>query len=599
MMLRLKLYTAILLLFPAAGLAGTLKNVLILHEGSQFLPYLAIMSRELQDDIGADKSLKVEIFEEYLDKWRLSKDNSRLSAMLEAKYTGRRFDVVVADGPGALFLLIDHPPPFLRDTPVVFVSLADYLRPSTLPPNITGVATHVDYAGTVQLAMLLQPDLEHVYFIDREPLTASAKTQTLHHEFRGLNGRVEVSFWLQDDLETLLKKVNALPPHSAVLFDSYYEDPSGQTYIPAGVNAVVAVRANAPVYVPYQTMLGSGSIGGVIVDFEAIGRQAARIILGLLHGAPVSAFPVEQSQNHMAIDWRQLQRFHLAEDRVPHEAVIYFREPTLWTRYRWYFIIGGLVILFQMILIAKLAIEGKKRKQSEKSTRELAGRLIHAQEEERRRIAAELHDDVCQRLALVCLQLDTIRGAPPKSQEALVDELSVLYDEADMISSDIHQFSRELHPSILERLGLLAALRRFCAEFSAHRKIAVNFSSSGDEAPLDQEVALVLFRVGQECLMNISKHSGAESCDVSLRFGQDRMVLEVRDTGNGFEPNELKGSTGLGLESMRERLRSVAGKVRIDSAPKRGTRVYAEVPFKRAEEADLQVKDSLPNVPAA
>jgi signal transduction histidine kinase len=99
--------------------------------------------------------------------------------------------------------------------------------------------------------------------------------------------------------------------------------------------------------------------------------------------------------------------------------------------------------------------------------------------------------------------------------------------------------------------------------------------------------------------MNISKHSGAESCDVWLRFGQDRMVLEVRDTGNGFEPNEVKGSTGLGLESMRERLRSVAGKLRIDSAPNRGTRVYAEVPFKRTAEADLHVKDSLPNVPAA
>jgi signal transduction histidine kinase len=351
------------------------------------------------------------------------------------------------------------------------------------------------------------------------------------------------------------------------------------------------------VYTLFQTMIGNGPVGGVVVDFEPLGRQAAKIILGLLHGAAISAFPIERSQNHVAIDWRQFQRFRLSEDRIPQGAVIYFREPTLWTRYRWYLISGGLVILLQTVMIVMLAIEGKRRKQSEKSTRELAGRLIHAQEEERRRIAAELHDDVCQRLALVCLQLDTIRAAPPKSREGLEKELSVLYDEADMISSDIHQFSRELHPAILERLGLLAALRRFCADFAAHRKIAVNFTSSGDEAALDQEVALVLFRVGQECLMNISKHSGAESCDVSLRFGHDRVVLQVKDTGNGFEPNELKGLSGLGLESMRERVRSVCGKFHIDSAPNRGTRVYAEAPFNRDGQTDVPAENGRSNVP--
>ena len=233
-----------------------------------------------------------------------------------------------------------------------------------------------------------------------------------------------------------------------------------------------------------------------------------------------------------------------------------------------------------------------------------ADRLIHAQEEERRRIAAELHDDVCQRLALVCLQLDTIRAAPPRSQESLVRELSVLYDETDLISSDIHQFSRELHPAILERLGLIPALHRFCDEFTVHRKIVVHFSTNGEEAVLDQEVALVMFRIGQECLMNISKHSGAESCDVTLRFSHDRVTLEICDTGTGFDLQEQKGSTGLGLQSMRERLRSVSGSLRVHSAPGRGTRVHAEVPIDRAvtEKAQTDVdhaKANEPNVPAA
>lgn len=603
-MLRFTTYITILLFLPLSGMGSTTKNVLILHEGSRLLPYLAIISREFQDDIEADQTLKTEIFEEYLDNWRLRKDDSRSSATLEAKYGGRRFDLVLADGSEALFLLINHPPPVLRDTPVIFVSVADFKVPSALPRNITGVATHVDYAGTAQLAMTLQPDLQRVYFVGSEPVTGTPRDQMLHREFQRLSRPVEVTFWVHEPLDSVLRKVSSLPPHSAVLFDTFFEDPSGQTFIPARVSAEVSAHANAPVYTVFKTMLGNGPAGGVVVDFEALGRQAARMSLGLLHGAAVKDFPIEVSQNQIALDWRQLQRFHLAEHRIPHDAVIYFRDPTPWTKYRWYLLSGGVIFVLQSFLIVQLAIEGKRRKRSEKSTRELAGRLINAQEKERRRIAAELHDDVCQRLALVCLQIDTLRASPPKAQEALIDELSLLYDEADMISSDIHQFSRELHPSILERLGLLAALRRFCAEFAAHRKITVNFSTSGDEAVLDRESALALFRVGQECLMNISKHSGAESCDVSLQFAPDRTILRVRDNGNGFDSNELKEGTGLGVQSMRERLRSVSGTFRIDSAPARGTRVHAEVPIDRATQEKPQIdlvrtSDERPNVPAA
>jgi signal transduction histidine kinase len=581
------------------------KNVLILHEGSRLLPYQAIVSRELQTEIASDKDLDTEVFEEYLDNWRLNADLSRSANALETKYSGQRFDVVVADGVGALRLLTKGPPEFLRGTPVVFVAVAVHHAQGlpTLPSNITGVSTHVDYAGTIRLAQALQPDLKNIYFINSEPFTdEAAKNEMLRGEVTSLHKGLEISFWEREDLASLLKRVGELPPHTAVLFDEYYKDSGGQTYIPAEACAQVADHSNAPVYAAYQTMIGNCAVGGVVVNFEALARQSSRMILGLLHGEKVSAFPVEESQNQMAIDWRRLERYGLSERLIPPEAVVYFREPTLWTRYRWYFIIGGLVILLQMMLIFKLAIEGKKRKQSEKSTRELAGRLIHAQEEERRRIAAELHDDVCQRLALVCLQLDTMRAAPLSSGDTLARELSVLYDETDLISSDIHHFSRELHPAILERLGLIPSLRRFCDEFMQHRKIAVHFSTSGDESALDQEVALVLFRVGQECLMNISKHSGAKSCDVSLRFTHDRVALEITDTGNGFDPNERRESTGLGLQSMRERLRSVSGTLRIHSAPDRGTRVHAEVPIDRAalEKAQLDLaKDNRPNVPAA
>ena len=588
-----------MLLLVSTAMGATRKNVLILHEGSRLLPYQVLMAHEMQKDLTSTASLNVDIFEEYLDNWRLNPNMSRSSSALETKYSGKKFDLVVADGSQALQLLLDHPPNFLRDIPIVFVSVADFRLPPKLPSYVTGVTTHVDYAETIRLAQALQPGLQHVYYIDSQPLTDTAKNKMFQSEFQPFHNRLDLIFWEQDALGELLKKVDNLPPHSAVLFDTYFADPEGQTYVPAHICALVAMSANVPVYTMYQTMIGTGAVGGVVVDFEAIGRQASRIILQILHGAKISDFPVERSVTDVMIDWRQFERFGMPASALPASATVLYREPPMWVRYKWYFIVGGLVILVQLILILKLAIEGKKRKESEKSARELAGRLIHAQEQERRRIAGELHDDVSQRLALVCLQIDTLRISPSVSQETLIRELSVLYDETDLISSDIHQFSHQLHPSILEKLGLVSALRRYCSEFSAHRKIAVNIEIGGGEVSVNQETALALFRVGQECLMNVAKHSGASSCKVMLNYKNDRVTLDIEDQGSGFDPAGLKEKSGLGIESMRERLRSAGGTIRIESNPNRGTKVHAEAPIMQAAahaELDHLTQDS-PNIP--
>lgn len=575
-------YTGVLafyLLFVHSALAAPAKNVLVLHEGSSLLPYQALMASEIRKDLRSTK-FDIQIYEEYLDSWRLSRDSARSANALEAKYANVKFDAVVADGDGALWLLLDRTPAFLRGTPVVFLSVPDSSLPKTLPANVTGVTTHVDYGETVRLAASLQPGLEHLYYIDSDPASIDTKPAALRAEFAPFRKQLDVVIWEGLDLDDLLRRVETLPPHSAVLFDGYVKDPAGNNYIPAEVCAQIARRANAPVYTVYQTMVGRGPVGGVAVDFEAIARQGAQIVLGLLAGAPVSQYPVERSKTNVMIDWRKLEQFGLSASNLPPSAIILYRPPTLWERYRWYLIAGGLVILLQTILIIELALAGKLRKKSERSARELASRLINAQEEERRRLAGELHDDVSQRLALVAIRLDTMRRSPPASRNDLVCELSVLYDETDLISSDIHQFSHELHPTILERLGLASALRRYCAEFSVHRKIAVHMSTSGEEPLLNHDTALAFFRIGQECLMNAAKHSSAAGCKVSLTYGHDRISLAAEDNGSGFDAKSAEAQTGLGIQSMRERLRSIGGTLQIRSSMLTGTTVFAEAPLR-------------------
>lgn len=258
-------------------------------------------------------------------------------------------------------------------------------------------------------------------------------------------------------------------------------------------------------------------------------------------------------------------------------AASFYRQST--ARERWY-LLAVIVLLFALvILLWKQARERTGRIASANAAEALPGRLIRAQEEERRRIARELHDDVSQRLALICCQIDIMRGTPPNSQERLVEELSTLYEETNLLSSDIHDFSRELHPAILERLGLSTALRRYCSEFSKRQKIAVNLQIRGEEPTLHQETSLTLFRAGQECLTNIAKHSRANSCDVVLSYGQDEVMLTIEDQGSGFDPRKRKA--GLGMESMRERVRLVGGTLDVDSAPLCGTKISVEAPVER------------------
>lgn len=215
---------------------------------------------------------------------------------------------------------------------------------------------------------------------------------------------------------------------------------------------------------------------------------------------------------------------------------------------------------------------------AERTLQDLAGRLIRAQEEERSRIGRELHDHVSQRAGLLSIKLDEIRTNPSIEGPALSEHLSELSERVNDLTRDIHSVSRRLHSSTLEYLGLMPALQHLVAEFSAQRSIQIEFSADSAPAELPPDIALCLYRVVEESLHNSVKHSGARSARVALDASERGVLLVVEDKGAGFDPATLNGKAGLGLISMRERLRLVQGILRIHSAPARGTRVEAWIP---------------------
>lgn len=221
------------------------------------------------------------------------------------------------------------------------------------------------------------------------------------------------------------------------------------------------------------------------------------------------------------------------------------------------------------------AFDISDRKRAEETLRELGGRLIAAQEDERRRIARELHDDVSQRLALLSVELEHLH-LQRSVKEGDEERWTSLSKAAAEIAVDIHRISHRLHPSRLEALGLVAAISGFCQELWSQQRLQVRFTHDAVPRAVPGDVALCLYRVVQEALQNVIKHSGVMEAEVHLAGNGEGLMLRVSDPGSGFAPDR-RYDVGLGLLSMRERVLSLGGNIVVQSAPGRGTRIGVRV----------------------
>jgi PAS domain S-box-containing protein len=214
--------------------------------------------------------------------------------------------------------------------------------------------------------------------------------------------------------------------------------------------------------------------------------------------------------------------------------------------------------------------------------RTLAGRLIVSQEEERQRIARELHDDLSHKIALLNIDVDRLARQLPRSEHQT--RLRHISTQVSDIANDLHDLSYELHPARLRTLGLLESLRVLCSEFSHQRHVHVVFTSTHPTLPkdVDSAISLCLYRIAQEALHNIARHSGARHAYVHISCEDNDICLQVADSGVGFEPHPTRHA-GLGLVSMRERVSILNGKLVIHSAPGRGTRIAARIPLTPSE----------------
>lgn len=224
-----------------------------------------------------------------------------------------------------------------------------------------------------------------------------------------------------------------------------------------------------------------------------------------------------------------------------------------------------------------LATSEAARRSSDREAQTLAGRLILSQESERHRIARDLHDNLSQKLAILCIELTRL-GTCASASAAVAGAVADLSERACDIADDVHCLAHDLHPPKLELLGLAPAIESVCSEMSRSYNLQISFRSGVEDRRAPADLTLCLFRISQEALQNVVKHSGATAATVRLRMTRTHIRLHVADGGKGFEQASNHG-TGLGLLSMRERVRSAGGQIAIRSAAGGGTHIVVNLPM--------------------
>src|SRR5215813_12222000 len=229
-------------------------------------------------------------------------------------------------------------------------------------------------------------------------------------------------------------------------------------------------------------------------------------------------------------------------------------------------------------------IDVTERKMAEDALASLSGQLIEAQEEERRRIARELHDDYNQRLAMMAIDLETLAENIGDASPEAGQQVHELFNRVSELGADLHSLSHSLHSSTLDSLGLVAGVKAFCKEFAEQQGIQIDFAHKNVPRGIPEDAALCMFRITQEALRNVKRHSGAARAEVRLEFLGEELRLSVSDRGTGFDPTMSSAKGGIGLRSMEERLRILGGHLEIYSQPMKGSRIEACVPVKIARQ---------------
>ena len=582
---------SVLMPFAEASWANP-RSVLLIYGEAGPVPAITSFDRGIKAALHADSTAPVRFYTESLDSsWQTdARYEEALAKLLVHKYAGRKIDVIVPCLDSAIQFTLERRETLFPGVPVVFCGASPAIQEAALPPDVTGVAMRFDWSAAVDLALRLHPGTDRIVYVGGVSGVARAYEADARRAFSRFQGRLQFDYLTGLTMSQILDRVRSLPKRAVIIHGVLLVDAAGASFTgPEGLSLVRNASA-VPIYSTRDSLLGHGIVGGPLVGFEAQGVRAGQLALRVLGGERLGPAHIVLDTNAYMFDARELARFGIDEARLPAGSSVQFRSLSLWQQYRWYIVSAACLFAVETALLVTLLAQMARRKRAEErlrlsgvELRRLTGRLFQAQETEARRIARELHDDLGQRLALLAVEMDSLRQRPPELASTLDARIQEMIVQTKQLSSSVHDLSRQLHPSRLEQLGLVAAIRGLCYDVARTDSLKVDFTDRGVPPMIPSDTALCLYRIAQEGLRNAVKHSRAQHAGVELAGIADTLSLRIADDGVGFDPKLIRGQGGLGLVSMRERVLQLGGEITIDSQPYAGTRLVVRVPLNSTE----------------
>ena len=564
---------------PASG-----PNVLILQSlDAQASPY-AIPTRMFRQRLQANFDLPVSFAEINLDaRWGGRKDREPYQIQLiRSRIASQPPDLIVNMGTSAIDFWLRNRKQLPVRIPTILFARESYLKPDMLEPGDAGVVSTFSFTHAVDEIVEMLPDTRRLVVtfgaseLERD-LTAEAQK-----DLARFGDRIEFSYTSELSTSEIEALVQDLPEHSAVLFGIFSIDARGLILPFHSALESMSAASSAPVFGVFDHQLGHGIVGGRLIQTERMAEVMAAEALELLEEPAKAPVVRVVPLGPPTYDWRALRKWHIDARSLPADSRILFREPTIWSRYRGWILLAGALLAAQTVSIATMLIHRRRRHAAELAGDRLSSRLITAHEDERSRLARELHDDLSQRLA--GLTIDAAFLLSTQGTTGQLDTLRKMHAELTRIGKDVHDMSYQLHPSIIEELGLVTALRTEVDRMRRHSGCIVEDHIEDVDVLLPRDASLCLYRIAQESLNNAAKYANATVISANFRRDGGSLVLEIRDDGMGFDVQELDSASGIGIVGMRERARLAGGSLKVISSPGRGTTIMAKIPYGSAKE---------------
>jgi len=600
-------------------------SVLILYSNQRPLPANVMTDDTLRRVVPQLLERPIEIFSEFLDVEHFSGQEyaEAMADFIRRKYSGSDIRVIVAPGPGALAFTLKYRNRMIPDVPVVHLQLTrETLHRFDVPPDVVGWTVDFDVAPTLVLALHLHPNANRIVLVSG----ASPQDRAWEGRYRQALAKLEkparVEFLAGLATPDLLERLHALSNDAIVFTPGYFLDGAGRVSTPRqSVDQMVQASA-APIYGPYDSLLGSGVVGGYMVLFENQATRAGELVAKLLAGTAPTAISTGELPNVPILDWRQIRHWGIDESALPADSVVLFREPSVLIKYQWQIAVIAAALLVQSLLIAALFVQRRRRRQAERVAQQQQLELAHAQ-----RLAT-----VGEMTAAISHEINQPLGAILSNADAA----EMMLEANPASAGDLRQILADIRRDDLRASAVVRRIRALLQKHDVEKEVLDLNTLILDTVPLvgaeaerrgvdiDVLPAPVPLRVHgdriqlQQLLLNLIMNAMDAMADTPTVFrrvtlgasltGGRTAEIDVIDSGHGIQAEAKEHlfdsffttkprGLGLGLSIARTIAEAHGGRLRAENNASRGATFRLTLPI--AEPIPVESPAPLAQAPAS